>query len=150
MSRCSYTSEFEIDQNVETLFPLFSPEGEKRWVPDWDYVDVADARELAEDGVFLTRTHDHAAKDAIWIVKRYRPEKYFVQFYKIEPEEKIGLVTVECVPLGPESTRVKAGYTYTGLSEEGNRFVEGFTAADYEEYMREWRQLLESYFSRRG
>jgi hypothetical protein len=36
----SYTKSFEIKISIANLFPLFSPEGEKQWVPGWDYENV--------------------------------------------------------------------------------------------------------------
>lgn len=150
MSTISYTSEFTISQPVEILFPLFSPEGEKLWVPNWDYENVMGTTSLHEDYVFLTKTHDHAANDAIWIVKRYEPEANYVQYYRIEPEEKIGIVTVKCRRLSQNSTKVQVKYTYTGLSERGNRFIEDFTENDYERFIEEWKILLTEYFDRKG
>ena len=49
MSTISYTSEFTISQPVEILFPLFSPEGEKLWVPNWEYENVMGTTRLQED-----------------------------------------------------------------------------------------------------
>ena len=37
MNSIKYTAGFDIDQPAADLFPLFSPEGEKLWVPGWDY-----------------------------------------------------------------------------------------------------------------
>ena len=150
MRRCSYTSEFELAQAVDILFPLFTPEGEKLWVPGWDYENILGTTALNEDDVFLTKTHDHAANDAIWIVKKYDPEAYYVQYYKIEPEEKVGLVTVKCHQLSQNSTKIQVTYTYTGLSERGNQFIEDFTEQDYEKFIEEWRNLLIEYFGRKG
>jgi hypothetical protein len=76
----SHTVEFEINQPVQALFPLFSPEGEKQWAPGWDYENIMGTTRLHEDYLFLTSTHDHAATDAIWIVKKYEPEAYRVQY----------------------------------------------------------------------
>lgn len=52
--------------------------------------------DLHEDYIFLTKNHDYASTDAIWMVKRYEPESYLVQFYKVEPEDKVGIITVQC------------------------------------------------------
>ena len=40
MSQVKRTASFEIDQPVAELFPLFSAEGEKSWVPGWEYENV--------------------------------------------------------------------------------------------------------------
>ena len=148
MSTISRTTEFTIGQPVNRLFPLFSPEGETLWVPGWTYQNVMGRTDLREDDVFLTRAHDHAGGESIWIVKNFDPARHRVQYYRVEPGAKVGLVTVHCEPAGASSTRVRVTYTYTGLSEEGNRFVQNFSEADYERYIQEWRTLLNVYFER--
>jgi len=149
MKSISYTKSFELALVVTELFPLFSPEGEKKWVPDWDYENVMGTTELSEDYVFLTKTHDHGTTDAIWIVKRYDPRSHFVQFYKIEPEDKIGVVTVKCTEIEAERTSVQVTYTYTALSETGERFVHEFSEKAYEAFINEWQTLLTNYLASR-
>lgn len=146
MKSVSHTREFEIPIATVKLFPLFSPEGEKYWVPDWDYENVMGTTQLFEDYVFLTKTHDHATKDAIWIVKKYNPENYFVEYYKIEPEEKIGVVTVKCKEIESERTQVQVTYKYVALSANGKKFVSEFDENAYETFINEWQTLLLNYF----
>ncbi len=150
MKTVQHSAEFEIEQPVEAVFPLFSPEGETHWVPGWEYENIMGSTELCENYVFLTQRHDHAAGKAIWIVKAYEPEAYRVQFYKVEPEEKVGVITVNCTPRAATSTRVEVSYTYIALSAAGEAFVAGFTEAGYRAYIDEWKTLLERYFAAKG
>ena len=150
MQTIEHTQSFDLPYPIDTLFPLFSPEGEKLWVPGWDYVNIAHAHPLRENGIFLTRTHDHAGSDAIWLVKTFEPNQYLVQFYKIEPNQKVGLITVACAHL-PESdrpmrTRTSVTYQYTTLSEDGTAFINGFDETAYAVFINEWRDLLIQYF----
>jgi hypothetical protein len=144
----SHTAAFEINQAVQAVFPLFTPEGEKLWAPGWEYDNLIGTNPLDEDYLFLTRSHDHAATEAIWIVKKYAPEMYRVQYYKIEPGEKVGIIEAACAPLSSASTEVQVTYRYVGLSETGNRFVERFAKKDYEAFIEEWKRLIESFFAR--
>lgn len=146
MSTVSRSETFEINRSVDKVFPLFSPEGEKLWVPGWDYEDVMGAASLSEDYVFITDKHDHASGRAIWLVKKYDPETYLIEFYKVEPDEKVGIVTVACSGLSEERTRVKVTYRYIALSEKGDEFISGFTGAYYEKFISEWERLLNEYF----
>ena len=146
MKSISHTKAFEMDIPIEELFRLFSPEGEKYWVPGWDYENVMGTTELSEDYVFVTKTHDHGTTDAIWIVKKYDPESHYVQFYKIEPEDKIGVVTVKCNELEAIRTKVQVTYKYIALSAKGELFVSGFSESVYEEFIGEWQTLLSNYF----
>jgi hypothetical protein len=146
MSSIKHTADFTIDQPIDLLFPLFSAEGEKLWVPDWDYENITGSKGLHEDYVFLTKNHDHASTDAIWLVKRYEPENYLVEFYKVEPEDKVGIVNVRCKKIDKCLTRVEVSYQYIGLSQKGNEFIEGFTSTEYNEFISQWKDLLDSYF----
>jgi hypothetical protein len=76
----SHTETFRIDQPVGVLFPLFSAEGEKLWVPGWDYENISSSDGMHEDFIFLTHGPDHTSPwaDTIWLVKRSEPENYFV------------------------------------------------------------------------
>lgn len=146
MSRVKHTADFQIDQPIDILFPLFSAEGEKRWVPGWDYENIMGYSDLHEDYVFLTKNHDHASTDAIWLVKQYKPESYFVEFYKVEPEDKVGIVTVQCKKMNESLTRVEVGYEYIGLSKKGDDFIENFSSSEYQAFIAEWKSLLLRYF----
>jgi hypothetical protein len=146
MNTVKHSEKFRIDQPIETLFPLFSAEGEKLWVPGWDYENIMGSYDLHEDYIFLTKNHDRGSTDAIWLVKRYDPESYLVQFYKVEPEDKVGVITVQCVKIEKVITEVEVTYEYTGLSKSGNEFIDRFTSAKYKEFIGEWKRLLLIYF----
>jgi hypothetical protein len=149
MSSVKHTASFEIAQPIKELFPLFSAEGEKLWVPGWNYDNIMGGTDLHEDYVFVTKSHDHAASDAIWVVKRYEPEKHLVQFYKVEPSEKIGVIEVKCFDLSKSRTKVQVSYEYIGISASGNKFVSNFSSTGYKEFISEWEALLGKYFARK-
>ena len=149
MNRIRHSKSFQIDQPVDMLFPLFSAEGEKLWVPGWDYENIMGTNDLHEDYIFLTRNHDHAANKAIWLVKRYQPEIYLVEFYKVEPDEKVGVITVKCSELSGVKTNVCVTYEYIATSEKGNEFVGNFTSQEYDKFIGEWQHLLEAYFEQK-
>ena len=150
MKSITHSRAFEMLVPVAELFRLFSPEGEKSWVPGWDYENVMGMTELSEDYVFLTRKHDHGTRDAIWIIKKYDPKSHVVQYYKIEPDEKIGVVTVECMELEAERTKVQVTYKYLALSATGEKFVSEFSEDVYDKFIGEWQKLLLNYFESKG
>jgi len=147
MNRVKHSEDFQINQPVEILFPLFSAEGEKHWVPGWDYKNVMGSNELHEDYIFVTEDHDHASSDAIWLVKKYEPHFHYVEFYKVEPEVKVGIITVKCNSISGSKTRVRVTYEYIALSEKGNEFIVSFTNEKYKAFIGKWKQLLEAYFN---
>ena len=150
MKTVKYSQSFLIAQPIPIVFPLFSPEGERYWVPGWSYENVMGTTVLSEDYIFLTRSPDHGNADAIWLVKRFDPDAHRVEFYKVEPGEKVVVVKVECDELGPKETEVEVSYKYTPLSERGDEFLMGLTQAAYNEYIGQWKTLLEEYFASQG
>ena len=69
-----------------------------------------------------------------------------MQFYKIEPGDKVGIITVQCIQIDKCLTEVEVTYEYTGLSEKGNEFIDTFTSVQYKEFIGEWNSLLINYF----
>lgn len=175
MSTIKHQTSFEVNQPAEVLFPLFSAEGEKLWAPGWDYENVMGGTDLYEDYVFLTSNHHkseqhendrhgsghhgsshhgsaHRGSDqygtskTIWLVKRYEPSNYFIQYYRVEPADKVGIVTVCCKPVTKDLTEVEVAYEYIGLSKKGNDFVAHYSAEAHEEFISHWPQALADYF----
>ena len=180
MSTIKQQTSFKLNRSAEELFPLFSAEGEKLWVPGWDYENIMGSTDLHEGYVFLTAGHHrserhehdqhgsghhgsghhssahhrsghhspdhHDVPKTIWLVKRHEPSNYFVQFYRVEPDDKVGIVTVHCKPVTQESTEVEVAYEYIGLSKKGDDFVAGYTAEAHEEFIGHWPKLLVHYF----
>ena len=73
-----------------------------------------------------------------------------MQLYKVEPEDKVGIVTVQCIQKAEKLSRVQVTYEYIALSERGRKFIEGFTKASYDTFIDEWKDLLVKYFESRG
>lgn len=146
MNSIKHQADFQLQQPADILFPLFSAEGERLWVPGWDYENIMGTTELHENYVFLTKNHDHASNSAIWIVKKYHPKDYYIEFYKVEPSEKVGIIKVICTSLTDTKTNVSVTYEYIALSENGERFIESFTSRKYNNFINEWKLMLESYF----
>ena len=142
MSTSKNKASFHIHQPAEELFPLFSAEGEKLWIPDFDYINIMGSTEMHEDYIFLT---PHQPQD-IWLVKRYEPSSYFVQFYMVEPYDLVGIITVQCKPETAAMTEVEVTYEFIGLSEAGDDYVKGRTPEGLKAYMEKWRVWLEGYF----
>ena len=164
MSKIKHTTSFRIDQPADILFPLFSAEGEKHWVPGWDYENVMGSTEMHEDYVFLTANHHkpqhdqhkhvlqhhqpkhHEESKMIWLVKKHDPSNYFVQFYRVEPNEKVGIVTVHCTSITENSTDVEVSYEYIAINKKGEHFIKHHTVEVYEESISHWPILLNKYF----
>ena len=115
--------EFEGGLTVEgplhQVFPLFSPEGERAWVPGWD-PELLHPRDTpwAEGQIFRTREE---RGEAIWIVTRLQRSDYRVEYHRVEPGRYVARVRVACADAGAGVTVVLTSYAFLGLSERAER-----------------------------
>ncbi|HNB52183.1 MAG TPA: hypothetical protein PK530_09590 [Anaerolineales bacterium] len=139
--RVGHTHTIHLPGMPESLFPLFTPEGERKWAAGWDFVPVYPTGDIEENMIFTTASHDHSQSGAIWIVTRYEPAQYFVEYQRIEPGEKVGRIRVRCEAEN-DQTRVTVEYVYTALSEAGNMFLKGFTESHYTHFIQSWETAI--------
>ena len=52
-------------------------------------------------------SEDHTVPKTIWLVKRHEPENYIVQLYRVEPQDRVAVITVQCKPLSENLTEWK-------------------------------------------
>ena len=131
------THTIEIRGRREKIFPLFSPLGEKDWVPDWDPTfHYPRSGELVEGGVFTTSREGE--QDTIWVVMEFEPLEFRVKFARVTPGSRVAVVEVRCEEAAEEATRAQVSYTFTALSEEGNTYLAEFNEAYYRDYIESW------------
>jgi len=144
--RVSWIYSFELSHGIKQVFPLFTPKEEKKWAKGWDFEAVFPLPYcIEENSIFKTWTHDHKNEEAIWIINKYQPEKYHIEYIRFEPAKKIGHIQITCQSKGRNRTEISVTYTYTGLNDVGNIFIEGFREDEYKKYITEWERALSHY-----
>lgn len=126
-------------------FPLFSPEGERDWVPGWDPEPLYPAGVAwAEGQIFRTREE---TGDGVWVVSRLEPDAHRARYHRVEPGRWVACVEVACRAADGGETEAEVAYTFVGLSEAGNDAIAAMTAEDYEAKMRRWRGWIDSHLA---
>ncbi|HKQ98317.1 MAG TPA: hypothetical protein VJV75_10610 [Candidatus Polarisedimenticolia bacterium] len=129
-----------VAATVEDAFPLFSPHGERRWVPGWDpEVIHPPESEWRQDQVFRTREEKG---DAFWVISRLDRARHTVDYHRIEPGRYVAHVSVRCEATSPGTTLVTVAYSFVGLSESGNDEVAAMTQAEYDKKMGRWSNWI--------
>jgi hypothetical protein len=124
------------------VFPLLCPVREMDWVPGWEPGVVISASGVAErDCVFTTPDGEH---EAIWTIVEHDPEAHAVEMLKVTPGYTVTRLRITLAP-EPDGTAATITYSYTALSEEGERFVATRTPEAYEAFMREWEEQMNRY-----
>ena len=68
----------------------------------------------------------------------------------MEPEDKIGVITVQCSENGERETHVEVSYEYIAISDKGREFLDSFTIESYDKFISEWKDLLVLHFKSAG
>jgi len=134
------TGALRVNRPLAQAFPLFSPEGERRWVKGWipEYLYPRGVPSDAAGTVFRT---NHNNEDTEWLVLRYAPAEGVAEYVRITPGSRMGVVTVRATERGG-GTDVEVTYTLTSLSEAGTRTLEAMTEASYAAMLQEWERLI--------
>jgi hypothetical protein len=137
---CEFAGRFSVHAPIETVFELFSPLGERMWVPEWDPELLhPPGVSWVQGQIFRTREEQG---DAIWIVTGLSREAYQVEYHRVEPHRYIARVCVTCTPAGNGHTEVATLYAYVGLSREGNDEIARMTSDTYSEKMARWKHWI--------
>ena len=137
---------FKVQSKKEDLFLLFCPQRELEWLEGWTYEMVFSSTGFAEqDCVF--RTDNPIEGPSIWLVTQYQaPQK--IEYVRVSPRSLVIRMSIELSETGKDFTEVKVTCSFTGLTETGNRCIDGYVSEHYPIRMKIWQQSLEQYFLR--
>jgi hypothetical protein len=135
---------FRLDMPPTRAFDLFTPRGERAWVPGWDPVFLCPADgSLRRGATFLTQDEGEPSP-TIWLVTDLDVERLRVSYARLTPTSRAGQVDVEVTTHPRGGSRVQVSYAYTALTEAGNAYLADFTDEYYRGYIESWRDLIES------
>jgi hypothetical protein len=145
MHQTNFTSErvqrsatIYLNGTIEQVFPLFGPIREKDWAHGWDpHVIYPKDTLVAKHMVF--RTHENYT----WTIVKYEPSAYLIEYLVSDPD-RLWYITVQCNSAGQQTSAVIT-YSYTGLSEEGNRRNDAAITKMFAFDLKDWEQAINHY-----
>ena len=147
MSRCAeFAGRFTVTGPIKTVFDLFSPLGERLWVPDWSpELLYPPGAVWARGQIFRTREE---TGEAVWVVTVLNREAHEVEYHRVEPQRYVARVGVKCAVLADETTEVSTTYAFVGLSSRGNSEIASMTFESYSRKMERWEQWISGHLTR--
>ena len=143
-SSIKLTGRLKARGRCDDVFPLFSPLGEKKWVPGWDPVLLHPRGEDWARGLIFTTQEELG--EAVWVVAQLDRESCYVEYYRVEPGRYVARVRVQCGDDGVE-TDVSVEYEFVGLSARGNADIAAMRPEDYQDKMRRWESWINSHLA---
>ena len=111
----------KIDASPETIFPLLCPVRESEWIAGWSCEMLHSESGRAELGCVF-KTDREPENEAYWIMTRCSPpsEAEYIRFVT----GKMFVVLNFKLSEAADGTAVAVAYSFTGVTEEGNLFIE--------------------------
>lgn len=135
-----FTGHFTVHRPLIDAFPLFSPLGEKVWVPDWNPETLHPRGvDWAEGQIFRT---EELYGDAVWIVAQLDGENHRVRYYRVEPEHLVARIDVSCRESATAATNVTVSYEFVSLSPRGNETIGAMSQEEHDLKMKSWEKRI--------
>jgi hypothetical protein len=129
-------------------FELFTPVGEREWVPDWNPILLHPPDGALERGGSFLTDRDSPEARTLWLVTALDRDRLEVSYARVTPASRIGLVDVRVTPSSAEACHVTVTYTFTAVSEAGNTYLATFTDEFFRSYIESWRDLILAHLAR--
>lgn len=143
--RISKTATITLNGNIKDVFLLFDAFEERKWEPDWDLTLIYPEREVIEEGTtFKTEGHGHEEAEFLWIVSKYQPKNYLIQ-YLVSTSNRFWTITVKCNQLDNNKTKAEVTYSFTGLNEKGNKINKQSLDRMYAHNLKDWEEAINYY-----
>lgn len=136
---------FELPCNADAAFPLFSAEGERLWIKEWNPHPVfPDTIEFRRDTVFST---GEGSEYATWWTVDVDWDRHHAEYVRLAPESHAAHITVKIDANGPQRCYVTVDYAVTSLSEQGETVLHSFAEDTYATKMRNWQRQITDYLA---
>jgi hypothetical protein len=136
------SASIELKGNIEQVFPLFTPLGEKKWAEGWNpNLIFPSSGEMQEGLVFQTPDHVRGAPAMTWVVSRYNVSEHQVQ-YIVSSAVRVATISVTCTASGKDNTNARISYVLTGLSAVGNELSHHPIGKIFTSNLKDWETAI--------
>jgi hypothetical protein len=135
-----------INAAPETIFPLLCPEREIEWLDGWDYNKIYSDSGYAEEGSVFG-TSNPGEKETIWVITKHDKETYEVHFTRFTPSSRTCVLKIKIIPKDSAQSFVDISYTFTGIAQHGNEFVDSYTEEKFVTFMQFWEKAMNHFIA---
>jgi hypothetical protein len=125
---------------------LFTPEGERLWIADWNprYFHPANGETL-EGMVFTTGEGEELT---YWTVVDFDLPGLRARYARVMPGSRSTIVEINCYEDGEAQCQVEVTYALTGLSNAGNDLIDAFVGEAYPAMIEGWKDKIMDHLQR--
>jgi hypothetical protein len=130
-----------IHAQPEKVFPLLCPVREAEWLDGWQYNMIYSESGLVEEGAVFSTARENEP-ETVWVVTKHDGVKHRVEFTRITHRSRTCVLNITVFPKDEGNSYIDISYTYTGISQSGNNFIDGLTEEAFCKDMRFWEDSL--------
>jgi hypothetical protein len=131
---------FDLPCSADTAFPLFSPEGEREWIKEWNPRPVFPEKiEFSRDTVFAQGA---ASEEAVWTILDADWQGHRAEYVRVVPGSHTAHIVVNVEPLAADRSRVTVSYTVTAFGPHGDAMLRQFSEDAYAVKMGNWQRQI--------
>jgi len=133
-----------INASPERIFPLLCPVREYEWIDGWSSELVYSESGLAEKHCVFETHFPHAGRQT-WMVSRYDPDRFAIEFVITQQESHIEKLELSVEDNGDGTSTLNWTRVYTGLNEKGAEFIEKYAGDPLSQRMERIGKALDHY-----
>ncbi|MGE5458209.1 MAG: hypothetical protein ACM3RX_07630 [Methanococcaceae archaeon] len=134
----------KIASTPDKIFPLLCQKRELDWLDGWKYEPIYSESGYAEEGAIFKTKHEGDV-ETIWVVSRYSPETYTVEFVRMTWETIVVKINLRVEDNFNGTSSLNVEYIFTSITEKGNEFIDGNSSKQFLEMMKWWEKSLNYY-----
>lgn len=129
------------------VMPFLTATGERAWAKGWNPTVLHPAAGPEGEGAVFT------TPETWWVCTEFsgpedgRPAR--ITYAHFTPGRDVTTIHITLVPEGEDGTQARVRYTWTGLSAEGNAFVDAHTPEGFAQELEAWETDLNAALRRR-
>lgn len=131
---------------AEKVFPLLCPAREAEWLEGWQAKMIYSESGVAEEGCIF-QTQNAGEPETTWVIARHDPQNYLIEFVTVTPASRVARIEIRLEDNNDGTTASHISYTFTALSEAGNRFLGGYGADAFKQKMEWWERSLNHFLT---
>jgi len=133
--RIAASGEFELPIPAAEALWLFTPEGERAWVPDWDPRYPAGNPSEAGGTVFVISAH---GVETTWVIIMVDRSKHSAAYARVTPEHHAGTLSVTCTDSRPGYSTVSVTYDLTALEGADSSVLDSYRPDAFATMLESW------------
>ena len=143
--RISRSASILLNSSIEKVFPLFTPLGEKKWVPGWNPCIIYPEPHRLEEGlIFQTPGKFPGESFYTWVLQIYDTQAYLAKYMVFTPD-RVWFIEVQCNQKAVSKTLATITYTFTSLTSLGKSLNEKALEMMFEKNLSDWEKALNHY-----